>query len=311
MVPVVAPARSEAAKAATPAAWAGRSSIACSSDRTPRTVQARAEAVLNELADRLRGSGRRGCASDGRLGGRPAQHDQIADRYLHRFAVLIPRRGFELDHSLGRARFRRPHLEHLGLDVKLVARPYRQRPAEFVEARADDAAGRLEIALDQQPHREGRGMPPTGGQSAEYRPARGIFVLVKSLRVEFRRKSLDAVFLHADAARPVDLARRKVLEVPFAHVAALLSRATVARHGHVNGPNQAPPATAAALISPNATSARLCAMKTCERSPFQRSASPPRRAAMARRARLAMSGHSRRPAPWEAKYSASASPNIP
>src|SRR6266850_4565966 len=73
------------------------------------------------------------------------------------------------------------------------------------------------------------------------------------------------------------------------------------RHGQVSGPNHEPPAIARALINPKATSARLCARNTYERLPLERSASQPASAAIARRVRLAISGQSNRPAPWDAK----------
>src|SRR5213078_2947842 len=140
-------------------------------------------------------------------------------------------------------------------------------------------------------------MPAARGQSAEDGAASCVFVEVERLRIEFRRERLDALLADGDPARAVDLARGEVLEIFFAHVSDLLCS------GHISGPNHAPPATAAALMSPKAASARLCARKTCDRLPLQRSASVP--------ASAAIGGHSKRPAPCEAKYSASASPSMP
>jgi hypothetical protein len=48
-------------------------------------------------------------------------------------------------------RLRRPHVQHSALQAQLVAGADRPRPAEFIGARADDAAGGLEVALDQYP----------------------------------------------------------------------------------------------------------------------------------------------------------------
>src|ERR1041385_8473975 len=70
----------------------------------------------------------------------PARDDQIANRNLHPLAVLVERSGLPLDQPLPGTRLRRPHLHHLDLEMQLVARPHRPRPAELVEARADDAA---------------------------------------------------------------------------------------------------------------------------------------------------------------------------
>src|SRR5438105_14992490 len=110
-------------------------------------------------------------------------------------------------------------------------------------------------------------MPAARDQSAEDGAARRVFVEVERLRIEFRRERLDALLANGDPARAVDLAHGEVLEIFFAHVSDLLCS------GHISGPNHAPPATAAALMSPKAASARLCARKTCDRLPLQRSAS--------------------------------------
>src|SRR5262249_21299526 len=74
------------------------------------------------------------------------------------------------------------------------------------------------------------------------------------------------------------------------------------RHlGQAIGPNQAPPATAAALSKPKAARATARAAKTPDRPPVQYSAGPPPPTAIKKRAQLASNGHSSRPAPCEAK----------
>src|SRR5438552_13814914 len=103
-------------------------------------------------------------------------------------------------------------------------------------------------------------MPAARGQSAEDGAASCVFVEVERLRIEFRRERLDALLADGDPARAVDLAHGEVLEIFFAHVSDLLCS------GHISGPNHAPPATAAALMSPKAASARLCARKTDRKS---------------------------------------------
>src|ERR1051326_6550143 len=186
------------------------------------------------------------------------------------------------------------------MEAEFVARPHGQRPAEFVEARADDAARRLELALDEKPHRERGGVPAARREAGEDRAARRFLLEVGGVRIELGREGLDLLLVDGDAPGAVDLADGEVLEVFCAHVADLLCSAA-ARHGHVKAPNHAPPATAATLINPKATSATLCAKNPCARSPLQRSASQPAIAAIARRVRLATSGQSSRPAPCEAK----------
>ncbi len=96
--------------------------------------------------------------------------------------------------------------------MQLVARPNWPRPAELVEAGADDPAGGLELALDQQPHGHRRGVPAARCEPAEDRFARGGGVEVEGLWVEFRGERLDARFVDAQPARRVGLADGKVLE---------------------------------------------------------------------------------------------------
>src|SRR3954467_2222390 len=273
-------------------AWRGsaRPGARAARGRTPASARSRAAAARNPSRKviRLRG---------------PARHHQVADRDLHGLALLVARSRAHLDESLVRPRLRRPHLEHLGFHGELVARPHGQRPAEFVEAGADDAPGRLEVALHQEAHGHRRGVPAARGKPAEDRAPRGLLVLVERLRIEFRREAFDALALDAQAPRAVFLSGCEVLEIP--HAGLLCSV------GQASGPNPAPAAMAAALMRAKAASARLCATKTSASSPVQASASHPKTAAIASRVRLPISGQSSRPAPCDAKYSASARPNMP
>ena len=77
------------------------------------------------------------------------QHNEIADGNLNGLAVLIQRSRFHFDQSLVRSGLRRPYFKHLALDAQLIAWPNRSRPAEIVEAGADDTASRFEFAFDQ------------------------------------------------------------------------------------------------------------------------------------------------------------------
>src|SRR5262245_42941576 len=97
-------------------------------------------------------SGRRRAPPAG--SGLPTLHQQAPHLYLHRFTVLIARRVAHLDQPLVRTRLRGANLEDLALDREFVARAYRARPAEFLEAEPDDAAGGLELALDEKAHRD-------------------------------------------------------------------------------------------------------------------------------------------------------------
>src|SRR5882762_4172883 len=83
-----------------------------------------------------------------------ARHHEIADGDLHGLAVLVQRRRAQLDQALVRTRLRRPHFEHFALEMQLIPGTHGARPAELVEAGADDAAGGPQFALDQEPHGE-------------------------------------------------------------------------------------------------------------------------------------------------------------
>ncbi len=70
----------------------------------------------------------------GRLEGAEASslYYEVADLDLHRFAVLVQCHYTHLDQAFGRARFRRPHLQHLAFDVQLIAGSHGAQPAEFI-----------------------------------------------------------------------------------------------------------------------------------------------------------------------------------
>src|SRR5262249_52535524 len=88
-------------------------------------------------------------------------------------------------------------------------------------------------------------------------------------------------FIHG-ARAGLDHSVGSLLAVGAAGMAAegRIARARAGRSpGHAMGPNQAPPATAPALIRPKAARAALRARNTCERSPLQRRASHPPAAA--------------------------------
>src|SRR5262249_23250019 len=162
-----------------------------------------------------------------------------ADGDLNRLVVLIERRRSHLDQSLMRTRPRRPYLEDLGLDAEIITGPHGSCPAEFVEARADDAASGPEVALDQQPHRDGGGVPAAGSQSAEYRVARGFLVEMERLRVELGGERLDSLLVDLQPTGAERLPDGEVFEIALLHGR---DRAVVDRR---IGPNHARPATAA------------------------------------------------------------------
>ena len=71
------------------------------------------------------------------------RHNQSPDLDLHRFVVLVQRGRPQLDHPVARPRLGRSCVEHFALGAQLITGPHWAGPAEFLEADADDAAGRL------------------------------------------------------------------------------------------------------------------------------------------------------------------------
>src|SRR5947209_15509175 len=99
----------------------------------------------------------------------PAAHDQISQRHLHGFVVLVQRRGPHLDNSLVGMRFRCSYLEHFAFDPKLIPRPDGSWPAEFVKPGANYTASGFDIAFDQESHRDRGGVPAACGETSKYR----------------------------------------------------------------------------------------------------------------------------------------------
>src|SRR5439155_6696177 len=126
---------------------------------------------------------------------RAAPYHEIRDDDLNGLVVLVERRRSHLDQPLIWTRPRGPHLEDLALDPQLISGPHGPWPAELVGASAHDAAGGFEVAFDQEPHGDGRGVPTAGGEPAEYRFARGFRVEMERLRIELGTECLDALLV--------------------------------------------------------------------------------------------------------------------
>ena len=130
--------------------------------------------------------------------------------HLHGLVVLIQRRGSHLDDALVGTRLGGAYFEHFAFDPKFIAWPNRPWPAEFVEAGADNAASRFEIAFDEQPHRDRGRVPSARGETTKDRASGGSFVEMKRLWIEFCGKALDPVDIDADAPGPKRLSRFKI-----------------------------------------------------------------------------------------------------
>src|SRR6266446_1159805 len=256
------------------------------------------------------------CGADGRRRARgkalaAARYHEIRDDDLNGLVVLVERRRSHLDQPLIGTRPRGPHLENLALGAQLISRPHRPWPAELVSAGAHDATGGFEVAVDQEPHGDGGGVPTAGDQSSEDRVAGGFLVGMERLRIELGAECLDSLLVDPQPTGAKGLPDGKVFEESPNHGHWPPSGARTRGRGQTIGPNQAPVATAPAVISPNAARAAPSAAKTYETSALQRSASQPPPAAITSRTRFASSGHSSRPAPCDAKYSARPSPKRP
>src|SRR5579862_9914180 len=75
-----------------------------------------------------------------------ARHQQIAGERHDRLVLLIVCGRAHADHAAVGPRLGRPHFENLAFGMQFVAGPNRARPAQFVEADAENAARRLEFA---------------------------------------------------------------------------------------------------------------------------------------------------------------------
>src|SRR4029077_12005249 len=93
----------------------------------------------------------------------------------------------------------------------------RARPAELVEAKPDNAAGGLKLAVDQEPHGECRRVPAARRETRTDGPSRGRVIEMERLRVVLGRKCLGARLLDAQPRRAIGLPDRGVLQVVRAH----------------------------------------------------------------------------------------------
>src|SRR5262245_34495400 len=105
--------------------------------------------------------------------------------------------------------------------------------------------------------------------------------------IEGGSKGFDVLCVDPQPPGAERLPHGKIFEIALSHGLFISFVYAPRGQGQPMGPNQAPRATAAALISPNAASAAPSARKTCDRSPLQRNASHPPPAAIANRVRFA------------------------
>src|SRR6476660_9250068 len=100
-----------------------------------------------------------------------------------------------------------------------IPRPHGPRPTELIESRANDAAGRFDLAFDQKPHGESRRMPAACRQPAEDCVPRRVFVEMEWLGIEFGGESLDLLLVYPQSPGTECLPHGEVFEILFTHFA--------------------------------------------------------------------------------------------
>jgi hypothetical protein len=105
----------------------------------------------------------------------------------------------------------------LALDAQLIPRSQGSWPAELVGPGAHDAAGRSEVAVDQQPHADRGGVPSASGQPTEYCVARGVLVEMERLRIEPGSEGLDSLLVDPQPTRAKGLPDAEVFEKSASH----------------------------------------------------------------------------------------------
>jgi hypothetical protein len=77
--------------------------------------------------------------------------------------------------------------------------------------------GRFQVAVDQEAHGEGRGVPAARGQALEERGPGRVVIEVERLRVERGGEGLDRFRVHPEPWRPILLSDHEVLEIQACH----------------------------------------------------------------------------------------------
>jgi hypothetical protein len=108
---------------------------------------------------------------------------------------------------------RRADLEHLPLYLEHVARQHRAWPTQLIGTESNQAPRGLELALDQEPHRQRHGVPPGRHQPAEDTRLGQRLVQVERLRIERGGKCSDCLEIERNRAARVSLADLEVFQV--------------------------------------------------------------------------------------------------
>ncbi len=132
---------------------------------------------------------------------------------------ITPRSGFDWE---GRT------LEDFGLETEGVARFYRARPAQFIHAEPDRAAGQAQFAGHEKIHAHRRRVPAARDQLLEHALLRGGRVQMKRLRIEVSRERKDAFLRHLESC-PIQIGRpraslRDIFRSSTAHPKRIIAR---------------------------------------------------------------------------------------
>jgi hypothetical protein len=147
-----------------------------------------------------------------------ARNQEISGKNLYGFVVLVEGRRSNADHAAIGPRFGRAYFENFARGVQFVAGANGARPAEFVEAHAQNAARGPKLAADQKPHGYCGRMPSARRQAPKRRPPGGILVEMKGLRIELPCESENLIPFDAHASSLENLSDCKIFQESPLHV---------------------------------------------------------------------------------------------
>ncbi|HEY2799091.1 MAG TPA: hypothetical protein VGI85_00725 [Chthoniobacterales bacterium] len=119
----------------------------------------------------------------------PRRQNRSREEALHDLVALVPSEAAITNDPVTRPGFRETRRDDLDLHPQGIARTHRHGPTQLIDRATDDATSDLHRS-DKQPHRDGRGLPATGGQTAEQVLA-WFPLQMERLRIEFPCKLDD------------------------------------------------------------------------------------------------------------------------
>jgi hypothetical protein len=147
-----------------------------------------------------------------------ARNQEISGKNLYRFVVLVEGRRSNADHAAIGPRIGGPYFEDFTLGVQFVAGANRARPAQFVEAYAQNATRRPKLTVDQKPHGHCGRMPSARRQTLKRRLPGGVLVEMKGLRIELPCESENLILFDAQPTGLENLSDREIFQESPLHV---------------------------------------------------------------------------------------------